>query len=51
VKRNSTQPELVRLYALLSAEAMNKAHPARDYFVAPEAATLGVFTRMVAQHA
>jgi AcrR family transcriptional regulator len=50
VARNAAQPELVRLYTVLSAEAMNHAHPAREYFLAREAATLDVFASMIAPH-
>ena len=50
VERNCTQPEIVRLYAVLRAEALNKAHPARDYFITRDAATLGVFAWMVTAH-
>ncbi len=40
VQRNSTQPEFVRLHAVLRAEALNQAHPARQFFLDREAATL-----------
>jgi AcrR family transcriptional regulator len=50
VQRNSTQPEFVRLFAVLRAEALNQTHPARKYFVEREAATLDAFARMVAPH-
>ena len=50
VQRNSTQPEFVRLYAVLRAEALNQAHPARQFFVDREAGTLDAFARMVAPH-
>ena len=50
VVRNSTQPDFVRLYFLLSAEALNPSHPARQYFVDREAATLDAFARMVGPH-
>ncbi|CAN5333643.1 TetR/AcrR family transcriptional regulator [soil metagenome] len=32
VRRNLEQPELVRLYTLLSAEALAESHPAHEYF-------------------
>lgn len=32
VVRNSTQPELVRLYTVLRSEALYQEHPAYDYF-------------------
>jgi hypothetical protein len=50
VARNATQPEMVRLYAILQSEALDKTHPAYDYFLAREAATLGAITRLVAPH-
>jgi AcrR family transcriptional regulator len=50
VARNSIQPEFVRFYAVLRAEALNHAHPARQYFVDREAAALDSFSRMVAPH-
>lgn len=34
VEHNSTRPELIRLFAVLSAEATAPSHPAHDYFVA-----------------
>ncbi|HEX7740323.1 MAG TPA: helix-turn-helix domain-containing protein [Marmoricola sp.] len=33
VVRNSAQPDLIRLYTVLSAESLDPAHPAHDYFV------------------
>jgi AcrR family transcriptional regulator len=50
VKRNSTQPELVRLYTVLRAEALSEGHPAQQYFVAREDAVLESFTKMVTGH-
>jgi AcrR family transcriptional regulator len=50
VARNSTQPELVRLYAMLRAEALNPQHPAHDYFNTREAAARDLFGQMVAPH-
>jgi AcrR family transcriptional regulator len=32
VRRNLAQPEIVRLYTVLAAEALDPAHPAHDYF-------------------
>lgn len=32
VERNFRQPEIVRLYTVLSAEALNPDHPAHEYF-------------------
>jgi AcrR family transcriptional regulator len=50
VQRNSTQPEFVRLFTVLRAEALNQGHPAQQYFLDREAATLDAFARMVAPH-
>lgn len=49
-QHTSAQPELIRLYVVLSTEAMNKEHPAWEYFVAEEAYALKAFTRMVTPH-
>jgi len=32
VRRNLAQPEIVRLYTVLAAEALDPAHPAHDFF-------------------
>jgi AcrR family transcriptional regulator len=48
--RVSTQPELVRLYAVLQSEALDPAHPAHEYFLRREAMVLDVFTRVLAPH-
>ncbi|HEY2556591.1 MAG TPA: TetR/AcrR family transcriptional regulator [Diaminobutyricibacter sp.] len=32
VERNLAQPEIIRLYTVLSAEALNPDHPAHEYF-------------------
>jgi len=32
VRRNATQPEIVRLFSVLQAESLAPDHPARDYF-------------------
>lgn len=34
VERNASQPEIVRLFAVLEAESLAPDHPAHDYFVA-----------------
>ena len=36
VRRNATQPEIVRLFAVLAAESLAPDHPAHDYFAARE---------------
>ena len=33
VRRNASQPEIVRLYTVLGAESLNPAHPAHSYFL------------------
>jgi AcrR family transcriptional regulator len=50
VKRNSQQPELVRLYTVLRSEALNPGHPAHPYFTNRDAATLKSFAQMVAPY-
>lgn len=50
VERNHTQPELIRLFAVLQTEAMNEGHPAYDYFLAREANTLDAFTQLLTPH-
>ena len=50
VQRNSEQPELVRLYTALHAEALNETHPARDYFAQREMATIDAFAQMIGAH-
>ncbi|MCE7796401.1 TetR/AcrR family transcriptional regulator [Sphingobium sufflavum] len=51
VERNRHQPELVRLYVILRAEALNAAHPAYDYFRRREAEALTFFAKIVAPFA
>lgn len=46
--RNSTQPELVRLYTVLRSEALYREHPAHEYFRARDQRTVDAFTSMVA---
>jgi AcrR family transcriptional regulator len=43
VERNRAQPELVRLYAMLRAEAMNADHPAHAFFMGRQAKVLENF--------
>ncbi|CAN7469874.1 TetR/AcrR family transcriptional regulator [Phenylobacterium sp. LjRoot219] len=50
VVRNASQPELVRLYAVLQAEALNSSHPAHGYFTARKARTIAAFSQMVAPY-
>lgn len=46
VIRNSTQPELVRLYSMLRAESLYPGHPAYEYFRDRDEQVLGAFTRL-----
>ncbi|WP_062205165.1 TetR/AcrR family transcriptional regulator [Demequina salsinemoris] len=46
---NATQPQLVRLFAALSAEASSPDHPAHDYFVRRYATTRTAYARVVAE--
>lgn len=48
VVRSSAQPELLRLIAVLQAEAMNADHPAYDYFRKRQHAVVQEFARLVA---
>jgi AcrR family transcriptional regulator len=50
VQRAAMQPELVRLYAILQAEALDPAHPASGYFLRREAMVLDVFTKLLQPH-
>ncbi|TPW27663.1 TetR/AcrR family transcriptional regulator [Martelella alba] len=43
VHRNASQPEIVRLYTLLSAEALQPNHPVHAYFVAREQRVIDTF--------
>jgi AcrR family transcriptional regulator len=45
VEHNQQQRELVRLYVMLRAEALDAGHPAHDYFVERERRALVGFTR------
>jgi AcrR family transcriptional regulator len=46
VRRNATQPEIVRLFAVLAAESLAPAHPAHDYFVARQQRALDSLTTL-----
>ena len=48
VVRNAAQPEFVRLYAMLRAESLYPAHPARDYFTARDEQVLAAFSGLFA---
>jgi AcrR family transcriptional regulator len=45
-----SEPELVRLYAVLQSESLDKAHPAHDSFRRREEQTLSLFAKLVAPH-
>lgn len=47
VLRSADQPEFVKLYAVLQAEALQRDHPAHNYFVAREAAALDGIVQMI----
>jgi AcrR family transcriptional regulator len=47
VVRNSTQPEIVRLYTILSAEALDPRHPAHLYFANRLATSRSTFAESV----
>lgn len=44
MERSSRQPELVRFYAMLRAEALAPEHPAYRFFVTRQAATIATYT-------
>lgn len=48
VARNAAQPELVRLYAILQAEALVPDHPAFDFFRARDMGIIAIFRDLVA---
>ena len=45
MERNSRQPELVRFYAMLRAEALAPEHPAYHFFVTRQAATIATYAK------
>jgi AcrR family transcriptional regulator len=47
VERNSTQPEIVRLYSMLRTESLYAGHPAYEYFRARDERVLVTFARML----
>ncbi|WP_431909344.1 TetR/AcrR family transcriptional regulator [Amycolatopsis thermoflava] len=47
VRRNVTQPEIVRLFSVLQAESLAPGHPAAAYFAARQERVLAEFTAMV----
>ncbi|GAA4253392.1 TetR/AcrR family transcriptional regulator [Dactylosporangium darangshiense] len=46
VRRNATQPEIVRLFAVLAAESLAPDHPAHDYFAARQQGVLDALTAL-----
>ena len=50
VARNVTQPDLVRLFAVLQAEALDRSHPAHDFFAKREAAILDIYAELLSSH-
>lgn len=48
VRHAATQPEIVRLFAVLEAESLAPNHPAHDYFQERQANVLSVFGEMAA---
>ncbi|MDQ0383150.1 TetR/AcrR family transcriptional regulator [Amycolatopsis thermophila] len=47
VRRNATQPEIVRLFSVLQAESLAPGHPAAAYFAARQRRVLAEFAAMV----
>ncbi|MCZ2827079.1 MULTISPECIES: TetR/AcrR family transcriptional regulator [unclassified Modestobacter] len=50
VVRNTTQPEIVRLYSMLRTESLFAGHPAHEYFRDRDARVLSTFTRLLTGH-
>lgn len=50
IARSVAQPEMLRLFAILSVEALNPQHPAHDYFAARDAAIRESFAQMLLAH-
>lgn len=50
VRQDSFQPQLVRLFALLRAEALVQDHPAGAYFIDRDRKTRAIFAEIVAAH-
>ena len=48
VTRSVAQPELLRLLSVLQSEALNRDHPAHDYFLRREAMVLAEFANLLA---
>jgi AcrR family transcriptional regulator len=50
VVRAMSQPEIVRFYAMLRAEALNPEHPARQFFLDRDEAARSRFEEILARH-
>jgi AcrR family transcriptional regulator len=50
VELNCSQPEIVRFWSILRAEALSKGHPAGEFFRAREADTRKRFAAMLSRH-
>lgn len=48
VARSTAQPELLRLLTVLQSEALNREHPAHDYFLRRETMVLAEFANLLA---
>jgi AcrR family transcriptional regulator len=46
VRRNATQPEIVRLFAVLEAESLAPSHPAHAYFMARQQQAVAAFAAL-----
>ncbi|CAN7489215.1 helix-turn-helix domain containing protein [Phenylobacterium sp. LjRoot225] len=44
---NSARPELMRLFTVIQAEALNDAHPAHDYFLARQSAVIKSYAEFI----
>jgi AcrR family transcriptional regulator len=45
-----TQPELLRFYIVLQSEALNREHPAHEFFLRRQTMVLGQFAKIMAGH-
>ena len=50
VARSVAQPEVLRLFTVLQSEALNREHPAHDYFLRRERMVLDEFATLLAGH-
>lgn len=48
MRRNAGQPEMVRLFAVLEAESLDRSHPAHDYFAARQQRVITAFSALAA---